>query len=341
MNEQQSIGAECQLLSRWFPQLFPFVLLRAIEQGTLHCGFFVDPDHDGCGDPYGHLLGLPEHWQEAAQLAQGVRAALGRESEDMTPLQRWVAPVRPGQTHVSSQRLSLLYHDILPSYLTAASNTVHSLQEAENTMSIRFTQRKLNGESLPLRWSLLRDIILARKASEYIESEWNNRKMEDSIRWVIQDALQEFAFQRGLHQSDRFLFGVPHDQMKALLKNVSHLVTQKEQQLAADASIRANVQREFHRALRNYHEMMQAYAEEGREKLEGRGSHQENEAAACFAAHALGRVLGFSETYMSNLLNLLEFGHEPDLYTRLVAWFNEPNPGPFESLHIPEHFNAL
>jgi hypothetical protein len=134
-NERERIEAECELLSRWFPLMFPVLLLRAIEQGTLHGGLLVDPDRKGCGDPYGHLLNLPEKWQQAAQLARGIIAALKLEGEDMTPLQQWIASVRPGQTHLSSQRLAILYKNILPQYLAATPDLEQMLQEAVNNLS--------------------------------------------------------------------------------------------------------------------------------------------------------------------------------------------------------------
>ena len=85
-----------------------------------------------------------------------------------------------------------------------------------NAMESGLLQRELP----PSRWSLRRDILLARKASEYIEGEWMNRTMDDPTRWVIQTALKAFASQRGLPPTDRFLFGVPHDHMRAWLKQV-------------------------------------------------------------------------------------------------------------------------
>ena len=119
-NEQMRIEAECELLSRWFPQRFPSVLIRAIEQGTIHGGLFVANEHEG--DPYGHLTGLPVKWQQAAQLARGVIAALEIDGADMTPLQRFVATVRPRQMRHSSKPLMILYDDILPKYLQVPSS---------------------------------------------------------------------------------------------------------------------------------------------------------------------------------------------------------------------------
>lgn len=66
-------------------------------------------------------------------------------------------------------------------------------------------------------WVQRSDVRWAWEASHYIEEEWRNRKFADGIREIIQDALQTYAYQRGVPDTT-VLFATSREQLVSILK---------------------------------------------------------------------------------------------------------------------------